>query len=85
VVGFWHGFLSEARCRFAYGPAIATVTYCLLLQEIQIDFMLFVLPFWYWLIQVVLDKVQGPVKGCRGSNGGRTITTVLWYAFKAND
>jgi len=38
VVGCWHGFLYGARCRFAYGPADATVTHYLLLQEIQIGF-----------------------------------------------
>ena len=32
VVGCWHGYLTEARCRFAYGPADATATHCLLLQ-----------------------------------------------------
>ena len=32
VVGCWHGFLSGARCRLAYGPADATATHCLLLQ-----------------------------------------------------
>jgi len=32
VVGCWHGYLSWARCRFAYGPADATATYFLLLQ-----------------------------------------------------
>jgi len=32
VVGCWHGYLSEARCRFAYRPADATATHCLLLQ-----------------------------------------------------
>ena len=30
--GYWHGYLSGARCRLAYGPADATATYCLLLQ-----------------------------------------------------
>ena len=30
--------LSGTRCRFAYGPADATVTHCLLLQDIQIGF-----------------------------------------------
>jgi len=30
--GCWHGYLSEARCRLAYGPADATATHCLLLQ-----------------------------------------------------
>ena len=32
VVGYWHGYLSGARCRFAYGPADTTATHCLLLQ-----------------------------------------------------
>jgi len=33
VVGCWHGYLSEMRCRFAYGPADATATQCILLQQ----------------------------------------------------
>ena len=32
VVRYWRGYLSGARCRFAYGPADATATHCLLLQ-----------------------------------------------------
>ena len=32
VVVYWRGCLSAARCRFAYGPADATATHCLLLQ-----------------------------------------------------
>ena len=32
VVGCWRGYLSGARCRFAYGPADATATHCLLLE-----------------------------------------------------
>ena len=32
VVGCWHGYLSGARSRLAYGPADATATHCLLLQ-----------------------------------------------------
>ena len=28
----WHGYLSRARCRLAYGPADATATHCLLRQ-----------------------------------------------------
>ena len=28
VVGYWHGYLSGARCRLAYGPADATATHC---------------------------------------------------------
>ena len=30
--GCWHGYLSGARCRIAYGPADATATHCVLLQ-----------------------------------------------------
>ena len=30
--GGWHGYLSGARGRLAYGPADATATHCLLLQ-----------------------------------------------------
>ena len=32
VVGCWHGYLSGARYRLAYGPADSTATYCLFLQ-----------------------------------------------------
>jgi len=32
VVGCWRGYLSGARCRFAYGPDDATATHYLLLQ-----------------------------------------------------
>jgi len=32
VVGYWHGYLSGARCRLAYGSADATATHCLLLH-----------------------------------------------------
>jgi len=32
VVGCWHGYLSGARYRLAYGPADSTTTYCLFLQ-----------------------------------------------------
>jgi len=28
----WHGYVSEARCRFSYGPADATATHYFLLQ-----------------------------------------------------
>jgi len=57
VVGCWHGYLSGARCRLAYGPADATATHCVLLQENRL-----VLPFWYRLTQVVPEK--GPLNGC---------------------
>ena len=32
AVKCWHGYLSGARCRLAYGPADATATHCFLLQ-----------------------------------------------------
>jgi len=40
VVGCWHGYLSEAWCRLAYGPADTTATRCLLscFSKIQIGF-----------------------------------------------
>jgi len=30
--GCWHGYLSRAMCRLAYGPADAIATHCLLLR-----------------------------------------------------
>jgi len=53
VVGCWYGYVSGSRCRFAYGPADATATYCLMLQWIQIGFT-FLVP----VTQVVPDKIQ---------------------------
>ena len=58
VVGFWHGYLSGARCRLAYDAADATATHCLLLQQKS----RLVLPFWYWLTRAVPNK--GPWNGC---------------------
>jgi len=58
VVGYWHGCLSGARCRLAYGPADATATHCLLAAVKSRS----VLPFWYRLTQVVLEK--RPLNGC---------------------
>jgi len=56
VVGCWYGCLSGVRWRFAYGPADATAThYCSSKSRL-------VLPFWYWLTQVVPDKIQ---KSCK--------------------
>jgi len=51
---------SGARCRLAYGPADATASHCLLLFA-SVKSRL-VLPFWYRLTRVVLDK--GPLNGC---------------------
>ena len=41
VVRYWRGYLSGARCRFAYGPADATAIHCLLLQK---DGFIFLVP-----------------------------------------
>jgi len=51
VVGCWHGYLCGARCRFAYGPADATATHCLASVKSRL-----VLPFWYRLTWVVLER-----------------------------
>ena len=58
VVGCWRGYLSGARCRLAYGPADATATH-LSLASVKSRL---VLPFWYRLTRVVLDK--GSLNGC---------------------
>jgi len=60
VVGCWCGCLSGARCRLAYGPAGASATHCLLLQQN---------PDWFYLSgtgqpRVVPDK--GPLNVCVG-------------------
>ena len=57
MVGCWHGYLSGAQCRLAYGPADATATHCLASLK-----SILVLPFWYRLTRVVPDK--GPLKVC---------------------
>ena len=58
VVGFWHGYLSGMWCEFKYGPADATATQCILLQQKSS----LVLPFWYQLTWVVPEK--GPLNVC---------------------
>ena len=61
VMRCWCGCLSGARCRlFAYGPADATAS-----PRPHLSSSL-VLPFWYWLTQVVLEK--RPLNGCSSSN-----------------
>ena len=55
-LGCWHGYLSGARCRLAYGPADSTATHCHSVKS------RLVLPFWYRLTWVVPDK--GPLNGC---------------------
>ena len=60
AVGYWRGYLSGARCRLVYGPADSTATtWKLSLASVKSRL---VLPFWYRLTQVVLDK--GPLNGC---------------------
>jgi len=58
VVGCWCGYLSGASCRLAYGPADANATHCLFASVKS----RLVLPFWYQLTQIVLEK--GPLNGC---------------------
>jgi len=57
VVGCWHGRLSGARCRLAYGQLMPVPLTVSCFSKIQIG-----LPFWYRLTRVVPDK--GPLNGC---------------------
>ena len=57
-MGCWRGYLSGARCRFAHGPVDATATHCLFASVKS----RLILPFWYRLTRVVLEK--GPLNGC---------------------
>jgi len=52
-------YLSEARCRLAYGPADATAILTVSCFSKNPDWFL---PFWYRLTRVVLEK--GPLNGC---------------------
>jgi len=75
VVGCWHGYLTGARWRLAYGSADATATHCLLLQQKS----RLVLPFWYRLTWVVLEK--GPLNVCsknHNSHSSNTHKTTLY-------
>jgi len=56
-MGCWRVYLSGARCRLAYGPADATATRRLFASVKS----RLVLPLWYRLTRVVLDK--GPLNG----------------------
>ena len=58
VVGCWHGYMSGARCRLAYGQADATATHCLIASLKS----RLILPFWYRFTRVVPDK--RPLNGC---------------------
>jgi len=57
VAGCWCGYLSGAKCRFAYAQLMP-----LLLTIICSSKSRLVLPFWYQLTLVVPDTVQGAVK-----------------------
>jgi len=65
VIRCWCGYLSVVRCRFfAYGPADATASQTpssLASQKSRL-----VLPFWYRLCHVVLEK--RPLNGCSSSS-----------------
>ena len=59
-VGCWHGYLSGARCRLAYGH-MASWCHCHSLSLASVKSRS-VLPFWYRLTWVVPDKE--PLNGC---------------------
>ena len=48
-----HGYLSGAKYRHAYGPADVTAIHCLSFASVESRL---VLPFWYWLTQLVPEK-----------------------------
>jgi len=59
VMRCWHCYLSGAKCKwFAYGPSDATAI-PLFLASLESKM---VLPFWYQITQVVLEK--RPLNGC---------------------
>ena len=71
VMRCWRGYLSGERCRlFAYGPADATAIPKTLSSLASFQSRL-VLPFWYRLTQVVLEKRQ--LNGCCSSSYQREI------------
>jgi len=57
VVGYWRGYLTEARCRLAYPSGC----HCHSLSLASVKSRL-VFPFWYRMTRVVPDK--GPLNGC---------------------
>jgi len=63
VVWCWRGYLSGARCSFAYGPADATDVHYLLLQN----------PKWFYLL--VLAHPGSP--GQRAVKTGDVIVVVV--------
>jgi len=58
VVGCWHGYLSGARCICIWPNDAAFIHYCISRSSKS----QLILPFWYWLTSVILDKVHGAVK-----------------------
>jgi len=48
-----HGYLSGAKYKHAYGPADVTAIHCLSFASVESRL---VLPFWYWLTQLVPEK-----------------------------
>ena len=63
----WCGYLRGARCRlFAYGPADATARHPKTPSSLASVNSIRVLPFQYWLTQVVLEK--RPLNGCSSSS-----------------
>ena len=66
VVGYWHGYLSGARCRLA--PPSWCHCHSLSLAAVKSRL---VLPFWYRLTQVVLEK--------RPLNGWSVVVVVIYF------
>jgi len=81
-MGYWRGYLSEAKCRlYAYGPADANG-----IRKPPPSLASFksrlVLPFWYRLTQVVLEK--RPLNGCSSSTLVKKILIFLVIMMSVN-
>ena len=77
-MGCWCGYLSGSRCRlFACGPADATAS------QTPLSFASFksrlVLPFWYQLTQVVMEK--RPLNVCSSSGSSSCRVLFCWNTF----
>ena len=76
VMRCWCRSMCGSRCRlFAYGPADAAAYQNFIISCLMLIQTGFVLPFWYRLTQVVLEK--RPLNGCSSSYSEQRVTSVI--------